>query len=347
MFRAHTIFSIGLFIAMSVGVPRAQAQSNTGSNVVPVGASTGGNAAVVNGEAIPESAVQRELRSASPEEIAKLRPVIVNNLIDLVLIDQYLRAAKIEAPAAEVEARMKKMRDEAKTQGNLELPQLLAKLGVTETELRTLVAADLRWENFVKSQANEAKLEQFFNSNKVMFDGSKVHGHHILIAVKADAPADKAAAQAKLRQLKADIERRAAELTSKADPTADSIAKSKAKLQAIETAFAETAEKNSDCPSKKSGGDLGWFPRLGRMVENFAAVAFTLEAGQMSDVVETQFGFHLILVTEKMPGKEIKYAELKDDVREVYGERLKQVMAPQLRQRAQISITPVQGPTGP
>jgi len=343
MFHRLTTSGLGLLLALVSGLPSLQAQVPAGSgnsNVVPAGATSGGNAALVNGEAIPESAVQRELRFAAPEDLPKLRPAIVNNLVDLLLVDQYLRAAKIDSPATEVESRMKKMQDEAKTQGNLELPQLLAKLGVNETELRTMVTADLRWENFVKSQANEAKLEQFFNNNKVMFDGSKVHGHHILLAAKADtAPADKAAAQAKLRQLKADIEKRAAELNAKTNPAADSVTKTNGKLQAIETAFAEIAEKNSDCPSKKNGGDLGWFPRMGRMVEAFAAAAFALEPGQMSDVVETQYGFHLILITEKMPGKDVKFAQLKDETREVYGERLKQVMIPQLRQRAQINIT--------
>jgi parvulin-like peptidyl-prolyl isomerase len=344
MFQARIIYGLVFLLTLAIGLPSSQAQTpgSTGTgNVVPASANSSGNAAIVNGEAILESAVQRELRFAAPEDLPKLRPAIVNNLVDLLLIEQYLRAAKVDAPTTEVEARMKKMQDEAKTQGNLELPQLLTKLGVTESELRTMVTADLRWENFVKSQADDMKLEQFFTNNKVMFDGSKVHGHHILLAVKAGAaPADKAAAQAKLRQLKGDIEKRAAELNGKTDPSADTVTKSKAKLQAIETAFAEVAEKNSDCPSKKNGGDLGWFPRLGRMVENFAAAAFILEPGQMSDVVETQFGFHLILVTEKMPGKEVKFAQLKEETREVYGERLRQVMAPQLRQRAQISITP-------
>jgi peptidyl-prolyl cis-trans isomerase C len=321
---------------------RAQTPPVGNSPVIPAAASFSGNAALVNGEPVLESAVQRELRFAAPEDLPKLRPAIVNNLVDLMLIDQYLRAAKVDTPAAEVETRLKKMQDEAKTQGNMELSQLLAKLGVTETELRTMVTADLRWENFLKSQADNAKLEQFFNANKIMFDGSQVRGRHILLALKADAPAaEKAAAQAKLRSFRAEIEKKATELAVKIDSTANSITQAKAKLQAVETAFGEVAAKESDCPSKRSGGDLGWFPRIGRMVENFAATAFVLEPGTMSDVVETQFGYHLMLVSEKMPGKEVKFADLKDEVREVYGERLKQVMVPQLRQRAQITITPV------
>lgn len=61
--------------------------------------------------------------------------------------------------------------------------------------------------------------------------------------------------------------------------------------------FADLARKNSDCPSGAEGGDLGKFPR-GAMVPEFDKAAFALEPGQVSDVIETAFGYHLIQRTE-------------------------------------------------
>jgi parvulin-like peptidyl-prolyl isomerase len=66
--------------------------------------------------------------------------------------------------------------------------------------------------------------------------------------------------------------------------------------------FAEAAKKYSDCPSKSQGGDLDFFPRRDRMVEPFAAAAFALKPGTVSEPVETDFGLHLIKVTERKPG---------------------------------------------
>lgn len=57
--------------------------------------------------------------------------------------------------------------------------------------------------------------------------------------------------------------------------------------------FAEIAKDNSDCPSSRQGGDLGFF-RKGAMVPEFEVAAFALDVGATSGVVETAFGFHLI-----------------------------------------------------
>jgi parvulin-like peptidyl-prolyl isomerase len=62
--------------------------------------------------------------------------------------------------------------------------------------------------------------------------------------------------------------------------------------------FAKVAKKNSKCPSGESGGDLGFFSK-GVMVKEFEEAAFSLEVGQLSEPVKTQFGYHLILVTDK------------------------------------------------
>ncbi len=75
--------------------------------------------------------------------------------------------------------------------------------------------------------------------------------------------------------------------------------------------FEEIAKAESTCPSKAQGGDLGMFGR-GQMVKEFEDYAFTGEIGKLSPIIKTQFGYHIVKVTEKKAGKQLEYAEVAD-----------------------------------
>ena len=100
---------------------------------------------------------------------------------------------------------------------------------------------------------------------------------------------------------------------------ADQLAKAKATLEKIKTDkaadFAALATELSTCPSGKNGGSLGAFGR-GRMVPEFDKAAFELEVGQVSDIVETQFGYHIIKTTEHQAAKVEKLEDVKAKIAE-------------------------------
>ena len=103
--------------------------------------------------------------------------------------------------------------------------------------------------------------------------------------------------------------------------------------------FGELAKKNSeDEGSAKNGGDLDFFTR-GRMVPEFDAVAFTLQPGQISDVIKSQFGYHIIKVTDKKPGTRRTLAEMRQQLTDQLGYERAQVQAGELAASLEKQIT--------
>ena len=74
--------------------------------------------------------------------------------------------------------------------------------------------------------------------------------------------------------------------------------------------FAALAKDNSTCPSSQQGGDLGYFGK-GQMVPAFEQAALSLKKGEMSDVVETRFGYHIIKLMDKKAAETIAYKDAK------------------------------------
>jgi peptidyl-prolyl cis-trans isomerase C len=73
------------------------------------------------------------------------------------------------------------------------------------------------------------------------------------------------------------------------------------------------AKENSDCPSSTKGGDLK-FGRRQSWVAPFSDAAFALQPGQVSDVVKTRFGYHIIKVTDRKEAAQIPFDNVKDDI---------------------------------
>jgi peptidyl-prolyl cis-trans isomerase C len=296
-------------------------------------------AAMVNGQPVAEVAVQRGLKRVPPAEHAKARPEIVTYLIDNLLIDQFLTAQKTPVDPKEIEVRVAEIKAEVKKQGQ-DYAKMLAELMLTDEELRAQVIADMRWEKYSVSLATDAALKDLFAKHPEMFDGSMVRARHILLSPAGDA-ASVTQAIAQLKQIKVQMEAQVAAEMAKLPEKPDPVARDQAHCDRLIELFADQAKKISTCPSKVDGGDLNWFPRAGSMVEPFAAAAFALRPGQMSDPVQTPFGYHLILVTGRKPGAPTKFEDVKEEVREMFCQQLRESLVAQLRTKAQITIAPV------
>jgi parvulin-like peptidyl-prolyl isomerase len=300
-----------------------------------------GNAATVNGQPIPEKAVYRALRQFPDATREMARKEIMAHLIENALIDQYLTAIKVNVEESEVNALINELKAEL-VQAKKDYAKELEAMLLTEAEFRAEVASQMKWEKFIKQQGTDAELKKLFEGSPDVFDGTLVRARHILLTPGEDESKQKEAAGT-LRGIKKVVDDESAKAVAALPATADALAKEQARVGKIEELFSAYAKQYSVCPSKKDGGDLNFFPRAGAMVEPFAKAAFAIKPYEMTDVVVTEFGYHLILVTQRRQGTPKKFEDVKEDVRALYAMRLREAVIAAMKPKANVVMTPTAG----
>ena len=93
-----------------------------------------------------------------------------------------------------------------------------------------------------------------------------------------------------------------------------------------------------DKSSSDKGGDLGWFPPRKTDTDQFIRTASAMKKGEVSGLVRTEYGYHIIQIADFQPGKTSSFDEVKDSVKDVYADELKVAIIMQMRRDAKIEV---------
>ncbi len=297
--------------AMLAGVGLAQAP---GSSNKP--------AAVVDGVAISMSEVDALIKQAGPMATAptdaqrrQMQHDALTMLIDDVLMQEFLQKHGPKVEPAEVEKRLKELDVALGKQTPKKTRQDFYKeTGLNEAQLRANVITGLQWASFVKEHLTDADLKRYFDENREFFDRVAVRASHIVLRVPPNASeVERQATRAKLENLRQEI------LSGKVD-------------------FAEAAKKHSQCTSAPNGGDIGYFQRKFIVDDAFAKAAFGLKVGELSGVVQTDYGMHLIKVTDRKPGQPADFETIKEMVRETCVNEMRMAILDEQRKTAHVEV---------
>jgi peptidyl-prolyl cis-trans isomerase C len=270
--------------------------------VKPVPAQLPEVVARVNGEAISrgdleEAVTEIEARAGQPmpaNQRDRVLRAVLDQLIGYRLLVQESTTRKTTVPDAELEARMGQIRSQFPSeevfqqqlqQRKMTLEQLRA-----DTRASMQITAMLQAELDAKTKVTPEQINDFYAKNPSAFQqGERVRASHILVRVQPNADAaEREKARVKAAGILADV---------KAGKD-----------------FAALAKQYSDDPgSGAKGGDLGYFER-GQMVPPFEEAAFTLMPGQTSDLVQSDFGYHIIRVVDRQPGRVQPLADVRTDI---------------------------------
>jgi peptidyl-prolyl cis-trans isomerase C len=281
-------------------------------------------AAIVNGVQISVASVEARMQmigtlpANAPEAQRRQRCMeALGMLIDEVLFHQFLEKSTQPVSQAELMKHYTTFETGLKEQGK-SVAEFCRDTHRTLDQFKSEMAETLRWMAYTTAQINDASLERYYKDNKDVFDKVSVRASHIVLRVPAGAPEkEKAEARARLQEIRTKLV---------TDTHAD---------------FAEMAKKCSQDPMASRGGDLGWFPRKWVFDESFSRAAFGLQKGQISDIVETDYGLHIIKVTDRKPGEKSEFAKIKEAVREFCIEDLRQQILAEQRKGAKIELIAV------
>ncbi len=289
--------------------PKAEVQLGSPAEIVAV---------TVNGFDITEGDIEEKIKPRLEQMAARnkqLPPVFIERLKTRMrkdalermiierLMDEQVDAAQIVVTAEDVNDFIKAMA----TAENLSMEDMKALVEASgqsfeqwkqQMQFEKRLAYQKLFESKFDGKVNitEEDARQYYQENQQQFEiPGQVRASHILIKPDTSDPnVEPAAAEAAARA-------KAEDLLEQIKNGAD---------------FAELAGANSGCPSSARGGDLGFFSR-GQMVPDFEETAFALEVGQVSDVVETKFGYHIIKVTDKKEAGTKAFEQVKDDLMEM------------------------------
>lgn len=260
----------------------------------------------VNGEDITRGevlemmnvAMQQLAGRVSPQQMPQIQgqmyEQIKNDLITKKLIDAAVAEANVEITDAEVTEAIEQIKTRIPPGQTLEAA--LAAQGTTLEELSENIKNDMATRKFLETktvgieEATEEEAKEFYDSNPDNFKKQEsITASHILIKTEG------ATNDVQKAELKAELEA------------------IRAKIVAEEITFEEAAKAHSGCPSSAQGGSLGTFGK-GQMVPEFEVAAYTQEINEVGDIVETQFGYHIILVTDRAEEGTVSFDEAKDQI---------------------------------
>jgi len=267
--------------------------------------------AVVNGTVITRGELDQELRvvmqrfgragkAIGGPQLSQLEPQALESLIGRELLFQEAKGAGISVKDEIVNAQLGKLKQRFPDEAAFK--KAMAQMHLSEKDVRQQIRRGMtiqQWIDgkFVKTiSVPEKDVKDYYDANPKMFQRpEEVRASHILM--KVDEKADE---KTKLKARK-ELEEIQKKLLKGED-------------------FAKLAKEHSQGPSAAKGGDLGFF-RRGQMVPPFEKAAFALKKGKVSDIVVTRFGYHLIKVTDRKPGKTFSYPEVKEKLTEFLKER--------------------------
>ncbi len=275
-----------------------------GANAAFVRASQG-KVATVNGVVISRRAFDRALkqverrftqagRKLQGKQLDNVKGNILETLIDRELLYQRSRKDGIKISKEEVQKQVDGLKKQFSQKGAFE--KALKSVGLTEKELRVQIGRELAVKKMIdkeitpKVKITDKDAKAFYDSHSDIFKRpEEVRASHIL--VKVNSQADKKAVAAARKKIEAAQNR----------------------LKKGED-FAKVAREVSEGPSAKNGGDLGFF-RRGQMVKPFEDAAFGMKVGQVSGIVRTRFGFHIIKVTGKRAAHTVAFTKVEDKIK--------------------------------